>query len=235
MKPATSAASASRVRRTRSAPDSRERIMAAASAEFAARGFDGARVDRIAERARFNKAMIYYHFRSKQALYRALLKSMLAGLAARIQPIAASDSTPFEKLDAFVRTLVESGLDRPDLPPIIMREIAEGGRHVDANTLQPMLDVLAVMTSIVADGTSRGAFTKVNPLLLHLTTLWPIMVYLISTPMRTKMESVGRFDTSSLSPESFIRHMQNINRRAVAQEHAPHRTRSRHAAPESAS
>jgi AcrR family transcriptional regulator len=49
-----------------------DRILAAAAAEFAERGFAGARVDRIARRARVNKAMIYYHFASKQRLYRVL-------------------------------------------------------------------------------------------------------------------------------------------------------------------
>ena len=55
-----------------------DRILAAAAAlEFAARGFAGARVDRIARRARVNKAMLYYHFGSKQRLYRALLRADL--------------------------------------------------------------------------------------------------------------------------------------------------------------
>ena len=47
---------------------SRQRLLTAAAAEFAARGFAGASVDRIARAARVNKAMIYYHFRSKAAL-----------------------------------------------------------------------------------------------------------------------------------------------------------------------
>ena len=51
-----------------------DRILAAAAVEFAARGFAGARVDRIARRARVNKAMLYYHFHSKQGLYRTLLR-----------------------------------------------------------------------------------------------------------------------------------------------------------------
>ena len=58
-------------RRPRVSPD---RILAAAAAEFAERGFGGARVDRIARRARVNKAMLYYHFRSKRELYRTLLR-----------------------------------------------------------------------------------------------------------------------------------------------------------------
>jgi AcrR family transcriptional regulator len=52
-------------RRARVSPD---RILAAAALEFAERGFAGARVDRIARRANVNKAMLYYHFMSKDRL-----------------------------------------------------------------------------------------------------------------------------------------------------------------------
>ena len=61
-----------------------DRILAAAALEFAERGYAGARVDRIARRARVNKAMSDYHFASKQGLYRALLRSTFAQIAARL-------------------------------------------------------------------------------------------------------------------------------------------------------
>ena len=51
----------------------RERIVGAASAIFADKGFAGARVDEIARRAGVNKAMLYYHVGDKQALYTAVL------------------------------------------------------------------------------------------------------------------------------------------------------------------
>jgi len=56
----------------------REKILAAALAEFSARGFAGARVDAIAKRARVNKRMLYYCFGAKQDLYREILRRKLA-------------------------------------------------------------------------------------------------------------------------------------------------------------
>ncbi len=82
-------------RRARASPD---RILNAAALEFAERGFAGARVDRIARRARVNKAMLYYYFGSKQALYRALLRRMFALVAARLTPLAAADAPPADQL-----------------------------------------------------------------------------------------------------------------------------------------
>jgi TetR/AcrR family transcriptional regulator len=51
----------------------RERILAAALKEFSAKGFAGARVDRIARRARINKRMLYHYFGNKEHLFREIL------------------------------------------------------------------------------------------------------------------------------------------------------------------
>ena len=45
-----------------------QRIVNAALAEFAREGFDGARVDEIAHRARINKRMLYHYFGNKEDL-----------------------------------------------------------------------------------------------------------------------------------------------------------------------
>ena len=45
------------------------KIVAAARAEFAARGYSGARIEQIAERARINKELIYHYFHGKEHLF----------------------------------------------------------------------------------------------------------------------------------------------------------------------
>lgn len=56
------------------AADRQSRILDAARAEFAEKGFDGARVDSIAERARANKQLIYYYFTNKDVLFTRVLE-----------------------------------------------------------------------------------------------------------------------------------------------------------------
>ena len=69
----TPARPADRLRRTRDPERTRARILAAAVQEFAAKGFAGARVARIARRARVNKRMLYHYFGNKDDLFRAIL------------------------------------------------------------------------------------------------------------------------------------------------------------------
>ncbi len=71
--------------RTRDLNRTRDKILAAATAEFSAKGIAGARTDAIARRAGVNKRMLYYCFGSKQALYRAVLHAKIADKAGAIE------------------------------------------------------------------------------------------------------------------------------------------------------
>ena len=97
---------------------SRHRLLTAAAAEFAARGFAGASVDRIARVARVNKAMIYYHFASKAALYREILRDMFEAVAMRVAAAAGATATPDDKVRAFVDAIATEAEARPHFPPI---------------------------------------------------------------------------------------------------------------------
>lgn len=65
-----------------SADSTRDRIVEAATAEFARYGIAGARIARIAESARTSKERVYAHFRSKAELYRHVADRELAAVAA---------------------------------------------------------------------------------------------------------------------------------------------------------
>lgn len=63
---------------TRTLPDTRRRLIAAASELFAERGFHGTKVRDIATRAGVNLAAGNYHYGSKKALYLEVLRAQFA-------------------------------------------------------------------------------------------------------------------------------------------------------------
>jgi TetR/AcrR family transcriptional regulator len=73
----------------------RDRILAAALEEFSAHGLAGARVDRIARRARINKRMLYHYFGDKEDLFREILGRKLRE---RAMSVAAAPHDPSESL-----------------------------------------------------------------------------------------------------------------------------------------
>jgi AcrR family transcriptional regulator len=62
-----------------------DRIIAAATAEFARYGIAGARVERIAKTARTSKERVYAYHRGKEALYRFIAGRELAAMADEVQ------------------------------------------------------------------------------------------------------------------------------------------------------
>jgi AcrR family transcriptional regulator len=200
-------------RHRRVSPD---QILDAAALEFADRGFAGARVDRIARRARVNKAMLYYHFKSKQMLYRALLRRTFGLAAERIAAIGGADAPPADKIDRVIAAFSAMIRDQPFFPAIMLREVADRGAHLDPETLAVLAGVPRAFSSIVADGVSTGDFRDVNPLFTYFSTMIPIVLFLCAAPIRDELDSQQLIGSSIGSADDFVRYMQTSARRALS-------------------
>ena len=106
----------------------REKILAAALAEFSARGFAGARVDAIARRARVNKRMLYYCFGAKQDLYREILRRKIAERSEWLE------STPDDFAGMLTHIYLSGGTDMDFVRLMEWEAIDSGGRKCMAET-----------------------------------------------------------------------------------------------------
>ena len=103
------------------AVSTRDAVFDSAATRFAKGGFDGVSVDDIARDAGVNKAMIYYHFADKLALYRAVLADGLSRMGATVHDIASAADTPAIKLDRFIEAFVRMTETRPWMPALMLR------------------------------------------------------------------------------------------------------------------
>jgi TetR/AcrR family transcriptional regulator len=198
-----------------------ERILSAAAVEFSARGYAGARVDRIARRARVNKAMLYYHFGSKQALYRAVLRQTFDRAAERLGAVAAAPASPSLKVEQLVSAFAAFLDENEHLPAIMLREIAEGGTHLDLETLASLARLPAIVGGVVREGAARGELRPVHPFLAYFAMLAPLVFYLAGAPIRKALSAHKLMSIADLTPESFVRQFQELARLAlVAPAHA---------------
>jgi TetR/AcrR family transcriptional regulator len=191
-----------------------DRILAAAAHEFAARGYAGARVDRIARRARVNKAMLYYHFHSKQSLYRALLRDTFGRAAERLQEIAASAAPPADQLDSVIAAIAAFVRQHQFFAAIMLREIAESGAHLDADTVAALAALPRIVGGIIQRGVDERVFRPVHPLAAYFSMLAPMVVYLAGAPIRRRM-SAHLVSGPPLTDDVFVRHIQDTMRRAL--------------------
>jgi AcrR family transcriptional regulator len=98
----------------------RRRILEAATAEFAAHGVAGARVDRIARDARANKRALYDYFGDKKALFAAVLERQLSHITEAV-PITGDD------LPGYARRLAEYHTAHPETMRLLLWEALELG------------------------------------------------------------------------------------------------------------
>ena len=190
--------------------DSRRRVFEAAAAEFAARGYAGANVDRIARAARLNKAMIYYHFASKAALYREILRDMFMAVGTRVSAVAAAPIQPEDKIRRFVEAIAAEAESRPHFPPIWLREIAEGGEHLDVETMNYARAVLATLGRIIDEGCRAGRFKPAQPMLVHGGIIAPLMFFLATARVRKKMQRAGAAGVADIPRELVVSHIQRL-------------------------
>ncbi len=76
-------------RRERNAEQTRARIVRAAEAEFASKGFDGARLGNIARAAEVQQALIHHYFGDKEGLHREVLRGGLEAMTKGVWELLA--------------------------------------------------------------------------------------------------------------------------------------------------
>jgi AcrR family transcriptional regulator len=156
-------------------PDTRAAVFDAAATAFAERGFDGVSVDDIAQIAQVNKAMIYYHFADKLALYRAVVGDMLVSVGEVVTEIAESSAAPTDKLDRFIDRFVRLAETRPWFPTLMLREISAGAPHLDLETFAKIRTVFGAFGQILAEGQTAGVFRPIQPMLAYTTVIGPLL------------------------------------------------------------
>jgi TetR/AcrR family transcriptional regulator len=163
-----------RARRTsRRDPDrTREAILAAAQAEFAAKGLFGGRVNEIARNACANKRMIYHYFGSKEGLYLAALERVYEGLRGEERTLHLDHLEP----EVAIRRLVEFNFDysraHPELISLINSENLHRARHL--RTSRKVRDLHSPFVKLIEDilrrGAAKGVFRRgLDPVDVYIT------------------------------------------------------------------
>jgi AcrR family transcriptional regulator len=198
------------------APGTRSRILATAAEEFGARGFAATTVDRIARRARVNKAMIYYHFPNKRALYTTIVRDRYTTITDRLQTIAAEPLPPDRKLDRLIETLVQAIDDANQFLPIFLREVADGAVHLGSEELALIAGIFSTVSGVIGDGIRAGVFRHVHPALAHFTIVAPLLMFRATAPVRARIRAVRRVEIPEADSATLIAHLQMVARRVLS-------------------
>jgi TetR/AcrR family transcriptional regulator len=167
--------------------DTRARILEAALREFSALGMAGARMDQIAAAAGVNKALLYYHFDSKENLYIAAVEMISAKIRDRSMAVLLRDASPGERLlraalDHFDRILAQG-----EFQSLMQQEMMR--LHQGESDALPVLvkrvfaPLQTLYQAMMREGIASGELINVDWLQIHLATLGANVFYFLAAPV----------------------------------------------------
>ncbi len=172
-----------------------ERIISAAKEIFIQRGFAGARMQDIADKAGINKAMLHYYFRSKEKLFEVIFDEAFDALMPRVQAILSSDAGVLEKLDAFIDHYIALIAEHPHVPIFIVHELSQDPdrfvEHIKSKGHFPNLGMIFLQFQAEADAGNLRAF---HPLHLFMNVIAMCAFPFVAKPM---LKAVTQMDENT--------------------------------------
>jgi AcrR family transcriptional regulator len=136
--------------RLRDAERTRADILAVATAEFADRGYAGARINEIADKTSTTKRMIYYYFGGKEQLYVAVLEQAYQRIRGLEQQLDVEHLGPVEAIRELCGLTFDHHEAHPEFIRLVSNENIQRAEHLTrspalSGMANPALDVLGAI------------------------------------------------------------------------------------------
>ena len=187
---------------TERADQTRARILDAAIREFSENGLAGARTEQIAEAAGVNKALLYYYFKSKEALYAAALESIAEGVRATSLAVLDSDVSAGER---FLRSTLEH-FDRIHtnwrFQSLMQQEMVRLHRG-EEHALSPLIErvfkpLTARLQEVIDEGIASGELIAADPTQIRNAAMGANALYFLSAPLMRMITGTDLLERSVL-------------------------------------
>ena len=148
--------------RLRDAERTREQIIQVAIEEFSQKGFDGARVERIARGSNVNMRMIYHYYENKEMLYVAVLERVYRDVRTAENDLRIDDLPPLEAVRTLIEFTFEHFQRHPELVNLVMGENLLGARYLKKSEMVPRLTVRLreQVAKTLERGVAEGVFRR---------------------------------------------------------------------------
>jgi TetR/AcrR family transcriptional regulator len=173
------------------------RILRAAERVFAKAGFAGARMAEIAAEAGVPKANLHYYFRSKRAIYRAVLDNILALWLAETDTITAA-AAPGAALERYIRAKMRFSRRYPDASRVFANEIIHGAKEIGGFLRGDMKALIDGKAAIIRGWIAKGRMAPIDPRHLFVaiwsvTQTWADFAVQVQAIMGVKTLSEAQF------------------------------------------
>ena len=144
----------------------RERILDAAFTTFAGRGYRDASMDDIASAAETSKGGVYFHFPTKESIFRELMRTTADKLIAKVEREVADEPDPIARAEIAIRTVLATFAGHRTMARLLFLDVIGAGRvfQAEANELHDRFARLigGYLDQAIADGVIPATDTRVT-------------------------------------------------------------------------
>jgi TetR/AcrR family transcriptional regulator len=189
----------------------RELILTQSMAEFAMKGYDGARVDSIARRCNLSKFTLYHYFGSKEGLFVAVLERAYQKLRSHQHDLSISTNDPVKAMRQLIVHTFSAFLANQDLISLLNSENLHKGRHIrKSKIIRSLYDpLIGTIRETLQKGVVEGIFRpNIDPINLYVS-LSALAYNVISNQYTLKM-ALGIDFTSPKYREVWLAHITEL-------------------------
>jgi len=136
-------------------------ILIAAREVFISKGFEGARMQEIADHAGINKALLHYYFRSKEKLFESVFSEVASNLFPAMRQMLEAELELKEKIAMFIRIYLKALEENPFIPAFILNTLNTNPdsflKYIKESGLNPRL-----LQKQIDDESARGVIQTIK-------------------------------------------------------------------------
>ena len=171
--------------------EAEEKILEAARAVFIRRGFDGARMQEIADEAGYNKSMLHYYYRDKDSLFHEVFTGVAAQILPPLVGVLEEDLELMDKLDKIVDLELTNLDNHPYMPAFMIQELNGHPERIPGMVEELNIHLPDKFVRQVKLAVSAGEIEPIKPVQLVINVLALCVFPYVGGPM---VRAVMRLD-----------------------------------------
>lgn len=182
----------------------RKNILDVAMEEFATLGYSGLSMNKLAEKLKINKAMIYYYFKDKRNLYDEVISSIIELNEEEKKEILNSSLEAKEKFKRYIKLYTKTISNNPNIIPLTLREMANFDLGIENNIPNSIEQELVLMKQIILQLNLKEKYKDIDFYELKAMIIGTISSYYSMQKTPLKLSNIKDFDKNDTKILNYV-------------------------------
>ena len=182
----------------------RKNILDVAMEEFATLGYSGLSMNKLAEKLKINKAMIYYYFKDKRNLYDEVISSIIELNEEEKKEILNSSLEAKEKFKRYIKLYTKTINNNPNIIPLTLREMANFDLGIENNIPNSIEQELVLMKQIILQLNLKEKYKDIDFYELKAMIIGTISSYYSMQKTPLKLSNIKDFDKNDTKILNYV-------------------------------